>query len=737
MVVQNPIVFSGLTLQGTLWALTTSWFEYWHPLTWLSHMLDCQLFGLRAGWHHLGNLAFHVSNTVLVFTILQRTTALVWRGAIVAALFALHPLHVESVAWIAERKDVLSTFFFLLTIWAYVRNVEQVKTKDSLFISRVAQQGGGTSSLSPRERAGVRGSSYGLPSPSLRGNETRSSSTWYRMSLVFFCFALMSKPMVVTLPFVLLLMDYWPLQRFDLRPADLALKKLQNLLLEKLPFFGLSLACSIVTYFGVKAGGNLLPTDMVPLGLRLANVPISYVRYIGKMFWPTNLVVLNPMPTHWPLWQVLLSFLLLIAISAFVLRNSRSVPYLVFGWFMFLGVLVPMIGLVQVGFHSIADRYTYIPLLGLFVAVVWAIADLFSSRRWRLAPLAILTGLVLATCSALTWRQTGYWQNGLTLWTHCLAAAPETAIARYNLGLALQTAGKIEPAMAEYQKALRLKPDHLDANLNIGTSLLLLGRTAEATNYFAKALELKPDYAKAHANLGVALRELGDYNGAMAQCAEAIRLAPAEFGAYVDMARSLSALGRSQEAVYYFSEALRLNPSIPQIPFYFGLDLLKLGRVEEACRSFQQAVRLGPNWADAHTQLAEALASKGANHQAITEYHEALKLNADSVAALNNLAWMLATSSDASLRDGAEAVRLAEQACRLTSWKQTVFIGTLAAAYAQVGDFEKAVATSKQACDLAASLSETNLLRRNQELLRQFENHQPCREPNLGLQSRQ
>jgi tetratricopeptide (TPR) repeat protein len=688
MILKNPIVQSGVTLQGTLWALTTSWFEYWHPVTWLSHMLDCELFGLRPGWHHAISLAFHVANTLLVFAVLKRMTGALLRSAIVAALFGLHPLHVESVAWIAERKDLLSAFFFLLSLGAYTRFVEHAKLQDP------------------------------------------KAKLWYRLSLLSFAFALMSKPMAMTLPFVLLLLDYWPLERLELDVAKSPWNAFGSLLREKFPFFALTLASCFVTYVGVKAGGNFLSAEKVSWSLRLSNVPVSYARYLGKLVWPADLVVLYPMPQHWVFWQVAGAVLLLVGLTIWVVLRARSAPYLVVGWFFFLGVLVPTIGLLQVGFQSIADRYTYIPFIGLFIAVVWALAEATKGRPWRTPLLFTLTVSTLAVCSLLTWHQADFWRNSLNLWTHCVSVTPENAIARYNLGYVLQYQGKLEQAKDHYLQALRLRPDHLEANLNLGTLLVLDRKMVEATNYFVKTLRLKPDYAAAHANMGLALRELGDYDGAMAHCAEAIRLNPTRFEPFNDMARSLSARGRSADSLYYYSESLQRNPANPQTHFYLGLDQLTLGQINEAVSSLNEAVRLAPGWPDAHLQLAIALAASGATSNAVAQYREALRLDSSLPVALNNLAWILATHPDSAVRNGAEAVRLAEQACDRTAWKQTLFIGTLSAAYAEAGNFEKAVATSQKACVLASSLGETNLFARNQELLRQFQNHQPCRDPN-------
>jgi len=689
MITNNPVVRAGLTLDGVRWALTTSWFEYWHPVTWLSFMLDCELFGLRTGYHHLMNLAFHTANTVLVFLVLYRLTRAYWRSAIVAALFALHPLHVESVAWAAERKDVLSGLFFLLTLWAYARYAEEWKTKSS------------------------------------------QSNSWYVASLVFFALGLMSKPMLITLPFVLLLLDYWPLNRLEINTA---LPRLS----EKLPFFALTIASTAISYWGVQAGGNILSADAVPWGLRLANVPVSYARYLINMVWPVNLAILYPLPNYWPVWQVAGALALVVGVSVLALVQARSTPYLLVGWFIFLGVLFPTIGLVQAGLQSIADRYTYIPSIGLFLAVVWGLGD--CAQKWHQRPPLVggMVALVLAACGFMTWRQAAYWRDGLTLWTHCVAVTSEENVTGvFNRGYALQLEGKDDDALKDYRKIIQNQPEHpqanrndyLYANLNLGAILVGRGQMAEATNYFQRALQLRPDEPKAHANLGLALRELGDLNGAITQCAEAIRLDPGEFAPFFDMGLALSALGQRKEAIYYLSEALRRNPGAAQLHFHLGSELLRAGEAEPAIASLGEAVRLAPGWPEAHLQLADALTAKGDPTEAAAQYREAIRLKPSLTAAVNNLAWILATCPDGKLRDGPEAVRLAEQACEQTAWKETFLIGTLSAAYAETGQFEKAVEISRKACELADTLGQTNLLARNRQFLLKFQSHEPYREP--------
>jgi tetratricopeptide (TPR) repeat protein len=673
MVLNNPYVLGGLTLRGVTWALTTSWFEYWHPLTWLSHMLDCELFGLSPGWHHLVNLGFHVANTLLLFAVLQRMTGALWRSAMVAALFALHPLHVESVAWIAERKDVLSAFFFFLTLWAYVRYTEVQSPK-----SKVRSQWSEECGVRSAEYAG-HGARFKVQSPKSKiqgpmpsDGGARSifhlpSSIFYLLSLLFFACGLMSKPMLVTLPFVLLLLDYWPLQRLGLKTQD---SRLKTLLVEKLPFFALTVASCIITYTGVKAGGSILSAKAVPWGLRLANVPVSYVRYLGKMIWPTALIPFYPMPGHWAGWQVTGAILVLALLSAFVVLRARSAPYMIVGWLLFLGTLVPTIGLVQPGFQSIADRYTYIPSIGIFLAVVWAAAEWavrnragvasqldlgtgrekqqstaavpdvdahpqapalakrlglrLSSAAFDSALLAGVAVLGLLACGYLTWAQARTWRNSAALWRHCLAVCPDNTVAHYNLGYVLQHSNHPSEAIDEYRATLRLKPDHLDANLNLGIALIAVDRAREATNYLARALQIKPDYARAQGAMGLALYQLGNYTGTVAQCTEAIRLDPDAFGPYVDMARALSALGKSDEALRYYGEALRLNPGIAQIHYYLGSEWMKRGAFGLAAASFGDAVRLAPAWTEARAQLQRAL--EAANQPPLsTEEHNTTK----------------------------------------------------------------------------------------------------------------
>jgi tetratricopeptide (TPR) repeat protein len=626
MVYENPAVMAGLTWHGFFWALTTSYFDFWHPVAWWSHMLDCELFGLSAGWHHMVNVAFHAANTLLLFRVLQRMTGAWKRSALVAALFALHPLHVESVAWVAERKDVLSTFLFLLALGAYVRYVAEIGTQKS--------------------RAG----------------------RFYLLTLLFFALGLATKPMLVTFPFVLLLLDYWPLgrlagggwrvTRFGVQVPQLS--TLNHLLYEKLPFFGLTLASCVITYLGTKWGDHFVSGPTATWGFRLSNAAVAYVRYLGKMVWPEGLIVYYPSPDHWESWQWLGAALILLLITGFISSRLRKQPYLIFGWLWFLGTLVPVIGIGANNSASLADRYMYIPSIGLFVAVVWALADM--AIRWKLTPFLIsgTAGTVLLVFGVISWVQVGYWRNSITLWTHCLAVNPVNDAAQFQLGWTLGRAGRYDEAMEHYREALRINPHLQRANLNIGELLALKGDFRESTNYIAREIKINPRYAKAHESMGIVLLELGDYARAVEECTNVSLLGAKDEKALTGVAMALGEAGRSDEAVGYYAKALQLNP--------------------------------------------------------------------DNGEALNNLAWILAASSNDGLRNGAEAVRLAEHACELTHYHEPLFIGTLAAAYAEAGRFSEAVTTAEKAEQLAAVAGLEDLAGKNRQLLELYRAKKPYHE---------
>jgi hypothetical protein len=469
-VTNNAMVRAGLTGRGLLWAFTAIHEANWHPLTWLFHMVDCQLFGLDPRGHHLTGLGFHVLNTLLLFFLLRRLTSLPWRSAAVAALFALHPLHVESVAWVAERKDLLATLFFLLALFAWQRYAE------------------------------------------------RPCARRYLAVLLLFVCGLLSKPMVVTLPLVLLCLDGWPLNRFG-RVA------MSRLLAEKLPFLLLSAASGIVTIVAQRRGDALTTLAEIPLADRLANAPVAYLRYLGRMCWPTDLAVFYPYP-HLSRWEPVAALLLLAAVTAAAVRLRRPAPWLLWGWLWFLVTLVPVIGIIQVGEQSMADRYTYLSLIGPFVAIVWGTAELSRPWRRRLPLLAAATAVILTLLGLGTRRQLDYWHDSTTLFTHAVEASPGNFLALNNLGTIAASQGRTAEGDDYFRAALRANPRYAHAWYNLGVSLSDAGRLVEATAHFSEAVRLRPSFAEAHFNLGICLGRQGRLAEAADQFAETVRLNP-------------------------------------------------------------------------------------------------------------------------------------------------------------------------------------------------------------------
>jgi protein O-mannosyl-transferase len=507
-VTANPVVLRGLTWDGVAWAFTTEHAVNWHPLTWLSHMLDVQLYGADAGAHHLTNLLFHIANTLLLFGLLHRMTGAVGRSAFVAGLFAVHPLHVESVAWVAERKDVLSTLFWMLTLWAYV------------------------------------------------GYTRRSGVRRYCAVLLLFALGLMAKQMLVTLPFVLLLLDFWPLRRLRFDSAV-------RLVWEKLPLLALGIISSVVTFVVHRRGGAVIILSTIPLKLRIENALVSYVAYIGKMLWPARLAVLYPYAASLPGWWVAAAFVFLTSVSVAVIWARSRHPYLAVGWFWYLGTLVPVIGLIQVGNQAMADRYTYIPLIGLFIMVAWGVPDLLALRPFPQLQgigLSAAAGLVILAYAIAARGQLEYWEDSTTLWTRALEVTSENNIAHNNLGAALADQGKSDEAIVQYSEALRIKPDYADAHNNLGVALDDQGKHDEAIAHYSEALHIRPYYADAHINLGVSLGEQGKIDEAIAQFNEALQIKPDSAKAHNNLGVALASEGKTDEAVEHFTQALRVKP---------------------------------------------------------------------------------------------------------------------------------------------------------------------------------
>ncbi|MGA3284306.1 MAG: tetratricopeptide repeat protein, partial [Verrucomicrobiota bacterium] len=538
-VTENHVVQDGLTWVGVAWAFTTWHSSNWHPLTWLSHMLDCELFGLNPGGHHLVNVLFHAANVVLLFTLLLRLTENLWPGAFVAALFAWHPLHVESVAWISERKDVLSTFFGLLALLAYVRAV----TRDKCQVT------GTDSSMSPI---------------------TGHRSCYYWLAFIFFAFGLMSKPMLVTLPFVMLLLDYWPLKRVTGGKWQVA--GVLRLALEKWPFFLLSAASCVITFLAQSQRGDnaVVSLEKVSLSYRLCNALVSYGRYLLKTIWPTDLAVFYPLSDQILPVRVLaiVASVVLIAISWFVWRRRRSCPYLLAGWLWYLGMLVPVIGLVQVGGAALADRYTYIPSIGLFIAAAFGLRDLACRFRFLKIPVAVVAGLILAGCLMLTENQLRYWRDTRTLFARAVAVTKNNDIAHINLGVELDQQGKLDEALAEYREAERLAPKRYQVHNNLGNLLANMGRPKEALAEYREAVRLSPELPLLHDGLGSVLAELGRFSEAMDEFTNAAQLDPTYPWPHFEMGKTLLKQGRDAGAIDQFREALRINPDNFQILAY-------------------------------------------------------------------------------------------------------------------------------------------------------------------------
>jgi hypothetical protein len=648
----SPEVRSGLNWHSFRWAMTSVVATNWHPVTSLSFVINHQLFGSNPGAEHLVNAVFHALNAALLFLVLQRITGCCWRSAMVAALFAWHPLRVESVAWISERKDMLNGFFLLLTLWAYARYAQCVT--DAKWRVASGKQ--------------VTGTEAAAAVPDL-SPATRHASLFYGLALGFFALGLMSKAMLVTVPFLLLLLDFWPLGRVTRlhyasarqagdgwrvmggtkgKPSTLnpvkgrgrvaqiyaALRpQLSTLFLEKWPFFALSALFCVITFLVQHRSPAMPSLDRLGLGIRLDNVIASYLRYLGKTVWPVDLAAHYPLPVNgrscmalWPDWQILAAALLLVCVSVLCVCQMARRPYLAVGWFWYLGTMLPVIGLVQVGGQGMADHYTYIPMIGPVISLVWLAAEKWDAGRIARVLLTMAAVVVLAANIVVTRHQLQHWKNTVSLFQHTVAVTGENTMAEYILGLGLEHEGRISEAMVHYRIAMTSNPTIKEAFYRMGVRLVQMEKWAEAEQVYSTLLTYLPDDMTGHLGLAVTLPHLG----------------------------------RKTEAIEHLRAVLQQDPDDPDV--------------------------------------------------------------------LNNLAWTLATDSNAGLRDGGEAVRLAEQACELTHYQKTICIGTLAAAYAEAGRFDNAILTAEKACALASAAGDQGLLKKNQELLALYQKRQPYHE---------
>jgi tetratricopeptide (TPR) repeat protein len=732
-VTRNVHVITGIHWSNVVWAFQDTHLGTWHPLTWISHMVDSQLYGLWAGGHHLTSLLLHTASTVILFLLLKRLTGALWRSALVAALFGLHPLHVESVAWASERKDVLSVFFGLLSIWAYVRGVSSVECR-----------------VSREERARL---------------VLFHAPRYYALAVLFFALGLMSKPMLVTLPLLLLLIDFWPLRRVSsvecrvsgtsdsaprstLHPSSVAaLRRVDaprffSLLLEKVPFFMLSFADGLITLLSQTGAGAVKSVSELPLADRAGNAVVSYVRYLWKAFWPSDLAVLYPFPNPWPIWLVCLAAALLLGSSAFAVAQARRRPYLPVGWFWYIISITPVIGFVQTGMQAWADRYTYIPLIGVFVIISWGAADIMCGRKVSPSPrpsppgegessaaprrgdglqlsVAVAAGLAVILAWFGTRLQVRYWQSSETLFGHTVKVTRANALAYQLLGAALFDRGELNGAAAEFRKALKIRPDFHNAQMalaitltrqgkleeacghfksalqhqpddaegqfNFANALQRLGRSEESIAHYEAALKREPNLAEAQNNLGIALATQGKTDEAIAHYKAALRSRPDYAEAYNNLANALVSAGRLEEALTNYLAAIERKPQYPKAENSLGCTLAMLDREAQALEHFDAAIRMAPDYADAHFNLAGALARDGQNQAALEQFEEALRLEPGIV------------------------TQLSEQPDRQSKASAGSSLSALASVYAAAGQFTNAVQMVQVAINIAQSLGQTNI----------------------------
>jgi tetratricopeptide (TPR) repeat protein len=663
-VYENQHILNGLTQNGIIWAFTTGHASNWHPLTWLSLMLDCQLFGTNAGWIHLINLFLHLANTLLLFAVLRKITGSLWPSAFVAAAFAIHPMHVESVAWIAERKDVLSALFWLLTLAAYVGYVK------------------------------------------------RPSIFRYLISLVLFAIGLMVKPMLVTLPFLLLLLDYWPLDRFAapraIKTAAIPDRRrvLYRIIIEKIPFFALSAVSSVITFIVQKGSGAVMDVNTLSLQKGGANAFLSYAKYIGKMFWPQNLAVFYPFDADsFAPWQMAMCVLLLLVISIFVIRFGRKQRYLPVGWFWFLGTLVPVIGFVQVGEQSLADRYTYIPYIGLFIIIAWGLPELLSKWPQRKIALGISMVIVLTTLGICAHQQISYWNKSTALFSHAIEVTQNNYIAYNNLGIAYGSLGRHQDAIETYKQAIKIKPNYAMAYNNRGGAYVDLGRWQEAIEDFSQAIRIKPDYAMAHCNLGAAYGMLGRYQEAIDACKQAIRIKPDLAEVHYNLGVAYGKLGRYQDAVESYKQAIRIKPDDAKAHCNLGAVYHSLGRYQDAIDACKQAIRIKPDLTEAYNNLGIVMKAQGNYDEAIENFARVVQLQPDAVEPRNDLALLIVKHPELKDHNIEEAISLARRTCELTNYRNAAFLDTMALAYSSAGRFSEAVNTAQAALNIDPNLA--------------------------------
>ena len=640
-ITENNYIKSGINTESIKWAFTSSHAANWHPLTWLSHMLDWQLFGANASGHHFVSLLLHIGCALLLFLFLSKTTGSLWPAAFVAALFALHPLRVESVAWVSERKDVLSLFLGLASLYAYACYVESSKLSK------------------------------------------------YFMSLMLFALSLLAKPMLVTLPFVLMLLDFWPLKRWQKafpsvnvpvslsersekkktkqRRADSIKEKkisvplinrakiIRSLLWEKAPFIFLALVSCIVTIWAQSKGGAVASLEKLPFLERIMNAIVTYVAYLIKIFWPVNLAVFYPYEQFLASWQVFAAASIILAISIAVIYAIKKAPFLFVGWFWYLGTLVPVIGLMQVGKQAMADRYTYLPSIGIGIILIWGVVYLLPKVKLRKI-IIIPAALILAALTFLTWQQCGYWKNSVILYDHVLKVTKNNDLAHCNLANELVKQKNVREAITHYREAIEINPYYASAHSNLGAALAAQGKDEEAITHYLAAIKIKPDQEEAHSNLGVVLAAQGKSEEAIIHYLAAIKINPDYDDAYYNLANLFIKQGKSEEAIDNYRQAIKINPGNYNAHFNLASILVKEQRLEEAIDHFRQAVRITPSFA-ALNNLGVNLEKQLKHDEAIYYYRQALQLEPNNPGIYFNLGVALGNKGE--LKEAAEHFRQA------------------------------------------------------------------------------
>ena len=555
-ITENNQVQSGITIDGFRWAFTTKYFGLWNPLVWLSFMADYQLYGLNAGGYHVTNLILHILSTLLLFWLFNRMTGAVWKSAFVAAFFALHPLHVESVAWVSERKDVLSAFFWMLTLCLYVYYTEKPVIKRYLLI------------------------------------------------VFSFVLALLSKPMVITLPVIMILLDYWPLGRFASQKDNLFLWQLK----EKLPIVVLSVITVLITYYTPSTHTSY---ELLPLETRLANAPVAFVIYLVKTFWPHNMTIFYPFPFQIPVWKITLSLLFIIFSSSIMILKTRRLPYFFVGWFWFIISIAPAMGIIQIGDFAMTDRYHYLPSIGISIMLAWGIPFFIrnkSAEKQILFPLSILVLMILAV---ITWKQCGYWKNSVELWKHAITVTKNNFLAHNNLAIALFAEGKNEEAIHYYNKAITLKPFEVVPHHNKAIVYTKTGQYHLAIDSYSEAIRIKSDNFDAYYNRGTVYHQLGRHQEAIADFSSAIRLQPDNSLAYFNRANAYINLGRYQQAIDDFSKSISLKPDYVDAYNNRAFVYLSQKRYQEAIDDYSMAISLKPDYADAYNNRAFVYLNQG------------------------------------------------------------------------------------------------------------------------------